>query len=51
MNWGLVPLQWDNGVFGSRDDCFGLFNRNTGEPYSAEAGKIIRAMIRAVEAE
>jgi endoglucanase len=46
---GLVPLYWDNGVFGSGDEPFGLFNRTTGEPYSEEAATVIRTMIRAVE--
>jgi hypothetical protein len=46
---GLVPVYWDNWVFGSGDDSFGLFNRNTGEPVSEEAGKVIKAMTNAVE--
>jgi endoglucanase len=46
---GLVPLYWDNGAFGSGGEKFGLFNRNTGEPFSEETGMVIKAMIRAVE--
>ncbi|MDR3139497.1 MAG: glycoside hydrolase family 5 protein [Treponema sp.] len=46
---GLVPLYWDNGAFVSNGENFGLFNRNTGEPYSEETGTVIRAMINAVE--
>jgi endoglucanase len=46
---GIVPVYWDNGVFNSGGDGFGLFNRNTGEPFSEEAGRVIRAMISAVE--
>jgi endoglucanase len=45
----LVPLYWDNGAFESGGENFGLFNRNTGEPYSEETDTVIKTMIRSVE--
>ncbi|MDR1219919.1 MAG: glycoside hydrolase family 5 protein [Treponema sp.] len=46
-DFGLVPLYWDNGAFGSDGENFGLFNRVTGEPHSSESETVIGTMIRA----
>jgi len=34
---GLVPVYWDNGVYSGGGEKFGLFNRNTGQPFGAPA--------------
>ncbi|MDR0301126.1 MAG: glycoside hydrolase family 5 protein, partial [Treponema sp.] len=51
-NNGLVPIYWDNG--GNTPDqyngeCFGLFNRTTGQPKDDESRECIEAMINAVK--
>jgi endoglucanase len=49
--FGLVPIYWDNGAFGSGGENFGLFNRATGEPFSDETDAVIKTMINAVTGE
>jgi endoglucanase len=46
---GLVPIYWDNGGFDRSGDGFGLFNRTTGNPQSAEFKAVIDAMINATK--
>ena len=47
--YGLVPIYWDNGLTTGRGEKFGLLNRATGRPFSAESETIIKAMINAVK--
>jgi endoglucanase len=47
--YGLVPIYWDNGVFTGNGEKFGLFNRTTGQPQSAEFQECVDAMIDAVK--
>jgi endoglucanase len=50
--YGLVPVYWDNGSFNpdkNNGECFGLFNRSTGQPNSSEYADLIQAMIDAVK--
>jgi len=46
---GLVPIYWDNGAFEGNGEKFGLFDRSTGRPNSAESEACIKAMIKAVK--
>jgi endoglucanase len=44
----LVPIYWDNGAVSGNGEKFGLFNRQDGQPNSAESEACIKAMIGAV---
>jgi endoglucanase len=46
---GLVPIYWDNGAVDGNGEKFGLFDRSTGQPNSAESEACIKAMIQAVK--
>jgi endoglucanase len=46
---GLVPIYWDNGLLSGDGEKFGLFDRDTGRPNSAESEACIKAMIEAVK--
>jgi len=44
--YGLVPVYWDNGATAESEDGekFGLINRKTGKPNSAESEAVLKAM-------
>ena len=46
---GLVPVYWDNGATTGNGEKFGVFDRRTGQPNSAESKACIDAMIKAVK--
>ena len=46
---GLVPIYWDNGMTTGNGEKFGVFDRLTGQPDSAESKACIDAMINAVK--
>lgn len=47
---GLIPILWDNGASGSGKECFGLFNRASGEVYS-HAQAVVDVAIKASKTE
>ncbi|MDR2730733.1 MAG: glycoside hydrolase family 5 protein [Treponema sp.] len=47
--YGLVPIYWDNGLISGNGEKFGLFDRRTGLPNSADSENIIKLMINAVQ--
>ncbi|MDR0320383.1 MAG: glycoside hydrolase family 5 protein [Treponema sp.] len=46
--YGLVPIYWDNGSIRGNGEKFGLFDRRTGQPNSADSTTLITMMINAV---
>jgi len=46
---GLVPIYWDNGATSGNGEKFGLFDRRTGQPNSADSSAIIDAMMNSVK--
>ena len=47
---GLIPILWDNGASGSGKECFGLFDRASGEVYS-HAQAVVDVAIKASKTE
>jgi len=47
--YGLVPIYWDNGVTSGDGEKFGLFDRRTGQPNSADSSALINVMINSVK--
>jgi endoglucanase len=47
--YGLVPIYWDNGSITGNGEKFGLIDRRTGLPNSADNENIIKLMINAVQ--
>jgi endoglucanase len=47
--YGLVPFYWDNGVTSGNGEKFGLFDRKTGQPNSADSAAFINIMINSVK--
>jgi len=47
--YGLVPIYWDNGVISGDGEKFGLFDRRTGQPSSADNSTLINIMINSVK--
>jgi endoglucanase len=47
--YGLVPFYWDNGVTSGNGEKFGLFDRRTGQPNSADSSTLINVMINSVK--
>ena len=45
----LVPVYWDNGLTSGNGEKFGLFDRKTGKPNSADSEALIKMMINAVK--
>jgi len=46
--YGLVPIYWDNGSTSGNGEKFGLLDRKTGQPNSANSGALLAMMINAV---
>lgn len=49
VEYGLIPVYWDNGATAGTGEKFGLFDRSSGKPNSEESAALIRAMIDAVK--
>jgi len=47
--YGLVPIYWDNGTVSGNGEKFGLFDRRTGQPNSADSSALINIMINSVK--
>jgi len=47
--YGLVPIYWDNGVTSGNGEKFGLFDRRTGQPNSADSSTLINIMVNSVK--
>jgi endoglucanase len=47
--YGLVPIYWDNGSISGGGEKFGLFDRRTGQPNSADSSNLINIMINSVK--
>jgi endoglucanase len=47
--YGIVPIYWDNGVTSGNGEKFGLFDRRTGQPNSADSATLINLMINSVK--
>jgi endoglucanase len=47
--YGLVPIYWDNGATSGNGEKFGLFDRRTGRPNSADSTALINNMINSVK--
>ena len=47
--YGLVPIYWDNGVTSGNGEKFGLLDRRTGQPNSADSSTLINIIINSVK--
>jgi len=47
--YGLVPIYWDNGAIRGNGEKFGLFDRMTGKPNSADSSTLINIIINSTK--